>query len=170
METNVLVQTLETPTETTGSPSEGTFSFKRPPHPPPQPGLLLSQKSPLTPPFRLGEEAPFRFRFLGARRANRPGLGLPPVDSSPTSARRLPRAAAASLSPPPAASGRRLRRRRAAAALSQPPPPSGCRRRRRAATSYVGSQRTLWSRGLPGAAAMSALLAEPCLHQMCSVI
>ena len=109
----------------------GTFSFRRPPHPPTC--LLLSQKSPLTPPFRLGEEAPFRFRFLGRRRANRPGLGLPPPDSSPPSARRLPRAAAAaSLSPPPPPSVRRLLPRAAAAAVG-PPPPSGRRLLRRVA-------------------------------------
>ena len=50
METRVLVQTLETPTQSTGSPSEGTdqiwglFSFRRPPLTPP--GLRFCQKKP----------------------------------------------------------------------------------------------------------------------------
>ncbi|KAG2543229.1 hypothetical protein PVAP13_9NG734877 [Panicum virgatum] len=121
------MQTLETPTEATGSPSEGTdpswalFHLGARLTPP---GLLLSQKNPLTPPFRLGEEAPFRFRFLGARRANHPGLGLPPVDSSPPSARRLPQSPAGCLGTPPPPSSCR-RRRRTVASLRPPPPPSG---------------------------------------------
>ena len=170
METNTLVQTLETPTEATGSLSKGTDPswalFHLGARLIPPPGLLLSQKSPLTPPFRLGEEAPFRFRFLGRRRANRPGLGLPPPDSSPPSARRLPRAAAAaSLSPPPAASGRRLPRA-AVASLRPPPPPSGCRRHRRAATSLRPPSPPSGRSVLSGAAASRAVASlepPPCL-------
>ena len=72
MKTRVLVQILETPTEATGSPSEGTdqmwglFSFRRPPLTPP--GLRFCQKNPLRP-FR---SIPFAAIRLPPSRSNRP--------------------------------------------------------------------------------------------------
>ena len=165
METNTLVQILETPTEATGSPSEGTDPswalFHLGARLIPPPGLLLSQKSPLTPPFRLGEEAPFRFRFLGRRRANRPGLGLPPADST------APSASNASLgSPPP--SGRRLLPRDAASLRPPPPPPSVRRLLPRAAAAAVGPQPPSGRRLLRRAAAFSLESPPPgSRHRVC---
>ena len=125
METKDLVQTLKTPTEAIGSPSEGSgqscglFSSRRP-HLPPASVTHAPSRA-----FRL---LPFRHRFVHATgRSHLPGVFRrrtrqhlrPPT---PPSARRLPRVPA-SLSPPPPASGHR-RRRRAAASSLEPPPPS----------------------------------------------
>ena len=185
METNTLVQTLETPKEPTGSSSEGTdpswalFHLGARLIPPTWPAPFAKKPPDPSVPSGRGSAVPLPFPRQEASESPRPrssAAGLvTSLGSLPPSGcrRRLPQSPAGCLGTPPP-SGRRRLPQSAASSLGLSPPPSG-RRLPQAVVSSVGSQRTLWSRrlwsrGLHGAAAMSALLAEPCLHQTCSVI
>ena len=157
METRILVQTLETPTETTGSPSEGTgqicgtFSLRRPPsphrclvffsHPPPFRSVtrwwslrFVSPRSETPAAWRQGERALIR----------------------PTALRRPPRA------PPPSTASPLFRAGWPTAPPAPPAlPPSGLRRLPRVAAGST-SAASLESQGSPPPSSQGHGAAQQC--------
>ena len=169
METKDFVQTLETPTEATGSPSEGSgqswglFSSRRPHLPQPFPLCFANPPCVRNPravtsvpsPFVPSQFPPRDWASASARR-------LPPADSTaspasnaslgspPPSGPSLPQSATACLGPPPPASSRRLPPSPSVWCRAVRRPPFGTDRKRSKLGSWARtSARALGTHGSP---------------------